>query len=203
MNTAIDGSVDHDAAEAPAATSRRVLLRRRWFALAMVGVAIALIAALLSFGLSRDPTVLRSPLIGRPAPQFALTTLDGSRTVRLSSLRGQVVVLNFFASWCRDCRVEHPALGAAWRRYRDQGAVVLGVSFQDRKADSATFGRQLSTDWPLLYDPASRTALAYGVYGIPETFFIGRDGRVAYKQIGAVPYEVLSEQITRLLEARS
>ncbi|HEX8100508.1 MAG TPA: TlpA disulfide reductase family protein [Actinomycetota bacterium] len=203
MKTTMAEGVEHGPAGPPVEAPKGPVRRRRWVAAAIVGLTIALLASLLSFGLSRDPTVLRSQLIGRPAPSFTLRTLDGSRIIRLSELRGQVVVLNFFASWCRDCRVEHPALGAAWSRFRDQGAVFLGVSFQDRKQDSAAFGRELQTDWPLLEDSGSRTALAYGVYGIPETFFIGKDGRVAYKQIGAVPYEVLSEEITRLLQAGS
>jgi cytochrome c biogenesis protein CcmG, thiol:disulfide interchange protein DsbE len=181
-------------------TRSRLGPRRRWVIAGAVALSIALLASLFSFGLSRDPAILRSPLIGRPAPGFALRTIDGSQTIRLSDLRGQVVVLNFFASWCRDCRVEHPALRAAWERYRDQGAVVLGVTFQDRKQDSEAFAGELATTWPLLEDEDSKTALGYGVYGIPETFFIGRDGRVAYKQIGAVSYEVLTDRITSLLQ---
>ncbi len=201
MSVTVEGSVGHEPPELDepeGAPSRR----RPWVVAGGVVLGVALVGSLLSFGLSRDPAVIRSPLIGRPAPDFALQTLDGSRTVRLSDLRGQVVVINFWASWCRDCRVEHPALTAAWQRYRESGAVVLGVAFQDRKDDSTAFARELSIDYPLLQDPDSRTALAYGVYGIPETFFVSPDGRLAHKHIGAVPYEVLSGQITRLLNER-
>jgi cytochrome c biogenesis protein CcmG/thiol:disulfide interchange protein DsbE len=201
MSVTIEGSVGHDPQELDQ-TQRPPSARRPWVVAGVVLIAVALLGSLLSFGLSRDPAVLRSPLIGRAAPDFTLQTLDDSRTVRLSDLRGQVVVINFWASWCRDCRVEHPALTAAWQRYRDSGAVVLGVAFQDRMEDSTAFARELSIDYPLLRDPDSRTALAYGVYGIPETFFVGPSGRVAHKHIGAVPYEVLSGQITRLLNER-
>ena len=202
MNVTVEGSVERDPQAVESPEPHHPPSRRPWVVVGAVVVAIALLGSLLAFGLSRDPAVLRSPLIGQRAPDFALQTLDGSRTIRLSDLRGQVVVINFWASWCRDCRVEHPALTAAWQRYRDSGAVVLGIAFQDRKQDSAAFARELVTDWPLLHDPDSRTALAYGVYGIPETFFVGPDGRVAHKHIGAVPYEVLSGQITRLLNQR-
>ena len=201
MSVRVEGSVGRDPLEVDE-PERPPSRRRAWVIAGAVAIAVGLLGALLSFGLSRDPAVLRSPLIGRRAPDFALQTLDGSRTVRLSDLRGQVVVINFWASWCRDCRVEHPALTTAWQRYRDSGAVVLGVAFQDRKEDSSAFARELSIDYPLLQDPDSRTALAYGVYGIPETFFVSPDGRVAHKHIGAVPYEVLSGQITALLNQR-
>ncbi len=201
MSVTVQGSVGHEPPELDD-TEGPPSGRRPWVIAGAVVLGVALLGSLLSFGLSRDPAVIRSPLLGRRAPDFALQTLDGSRTVRLSDLRGQVVVINFWASWCRDCRVEHPALTEAWQRYRDSGAVVLGIAFQDRKGDSTAFARELSIDYPLLQDPDSRTALAYGVYGIPETFFVSPDGRVAHKHIGAVPYEVLSGQITRLLNER-
>ena len=202
MSVTVQGSVGHDPHAVGPPEPPYPRSRRPWLVGGAVVLIILLLGSLLAFGLSRDPAVLRSPLIGQRAPDFSLQTLDGSRTIRLSDLRGHVVVINFWASWCRDCRVEHPALTEAWRRYRDSGAVVLGIAFQDRKEDSAAFARELTTDWPLLHDPDSRTALAYGVYGIPETFFVDPDGRVAHKHIGAVPYEVLSGQITRLLNER-
>ncbi|HXF57077.1 MAG TPA: TlpA disulfide reductase family protein [Actinomycetota bacterium] len=188
----------HPSALAPEAALRA----RRRRGLAVVGVVaggLALVAWLLSFGLSRDPQLLRSPLLGRPAPEFALPTLQGDGVVRLSDLRGRVVVLNFWASWCADCRLEHPHLLAAWDRYRERGVVFLGISFEDRRSDALAYLRELGGDWPHLWDPGSSTALAYGVYGVPETFFIGPDGRVAYKQVGPVDYELLTSQIARLL----
>src|SRR5690242_7867182 len=93
------------------ATRRR---HRRWTPAAGLLVAVALLASLFGFGLSRDPTVVHSVLVGRRAPAFALPQTDGDRTFRLADYRGHVVVVNFWASWCVDCRVEHPALSAAW-----------------------------------------------------------------------------------------
>jgi cytochrome c biogenesis protein CcmG/thiol:disulfide interchange protein DsbE len=172
----------------------------------MVGAVVAgvaLLTLLLSFGLSRDPTIIRSALIGRPAPAFDLRTLDGSSRVRLSDLRGEVVVLNFWASWCLDCRIEHADLAAAWQRYRDRGVVLVGVAFQDRPSASKAYLGELGGDWPQLSDPDSRTALAYGVYGVPETFVIGPDGRIAFKQIGPADYGRLSDEVTSLLPESS
>ena len=173
--------------------------RNRWVLVGGVLGGVALLTMLLAFGLSRDPTVIKSPLVGRPARDFSLRTLNGSGTVQLAHLRGQVVVINFWASWCGECRVEHPALMAAWDRYRDQGVVFLGIAFGDRTADSKAYLAELGGDWPQLADPGERTALAYGVSGVPETFVIGPDGRVVYKRVGGVVYGDLTDQIERLL----
>jgi cytochrome c biogenesis protein CcmG, thiol:disulfide interchange protein DsbE len=192
-----ESSSRHPSALDPLPARRR--RRNRFVVLAAVLGAIVLLTLLLSFGLSRDPTIIRSALIGKAAPGFTLRTLDGSRTVRMSDLRGKVVVLNFWASWCADCRVEHPSLAAAWRRYQERGVVLLGVAFQDRGSASRAFVAEVGGEWPQLADPDSRTALAFGVYGVPETFVVDPDGRIVFKQVGPVRFERLSEAITSVL----
>lgn len=167
-------------------------------ALGSVLSVVAPLTALFAFGLGRDPAAVDSALIGRAAPGFELPMLGGPGSLSLSGLRGQVVVVNFFASWCAACRREHPSLAAAWERYRDQGVVLIGVSYQDRASASREFSRELGTDWPLVFDGTGAAALAYGVYGVPETFVIGRDGRVAFGQVGPVSYDTLTGQITRM-----
>ena len=188
---------------APASAAAGQGRPRRALLLAAVVAAVALAAWLLSAGLQRDPTAIRSPLLGRPAPDFALRTLEGDRTVRLGELRGQVVVVNFWASWCAECRVEHPALSAAWNRFRDAGVVLVGVDFQDDHPSALAYLAGTGTGWPVVADPGSRTALAYGVYGIPETFVIGPDGRVTAKHVGPVTYDQLVREITRVLPGGS
>ncbi len=188
----------------PSAASNGALQRRkrnRSILVASLATALVALGWLLLFGLNHDPTEVRSPLVGRAAPAFDLPTLEGSRSVDLSDLRGQVVVLNFWASWCTECRLEHPNLEAAWQRYRDQGVVFLGVPFNDAVAASKGYAREEGGDWPLVQDPGSRVALAYGVSGVPETFFISRDGRVVDRVIGPVSYERLTDAISRLIEA--
>jgi cytochrome c biogenesis protein CcmG/thiol:disulfide interchange protein DsbE len=163
---------------------------------------IAGLSGLFTFGLSRDPTTLRSPLIGGPAPDFTLPLLEGGRAIRFSDFRGSVVVGNFRASWCATFREEHSNLLAAWQRYRDHGVVIIGIDYQDSTAAAMAYVRKLGGDWPVVTDLGDRTALAYGVYGVPETFFIGHDGVIRYKQIGASSYELLTTEIGRLLGLR-
>jgi len=173
--------------------------RRRARRVAALLAAIIGLTALFAFGLRRDPSLIRSALVGNRAPNFTLRTIDGGQTVSLADLRGQVVVVNFWASWCAACRREHPNLLAAWNRYRDRGVVVIGIVFEDTPAAAMAYMRELGGDWPNLVDPGGRTALAYGIYGIPETFFIGPDGKVAFKQIGYSSYDLLINNIDRLL----
>ena len=173
--------------------------RRAWLVAAPLAVVLVLVTWVLAFGLTRNPDAVHSAMIGRQAPDFSLRALDGSRAVSLSKLRGQVVVVNFWASWCADCVTEHPALAEAWQRYRDQGVTVVGVVYQDTASNAARFLRSAGGDWPEVNDPGDRTAIAFGVRGVPETFFIGRDGRIAAQHSGAVSYELLSSEIARLL----
>jgi cytochrome c biogenesis protein CcmG/thiol:disulfide interchange protein DsbE len=178
----------------PTTTRRRPLL----LTVPLV-VVLVLVTWLLAFGLGRNPDAYRNPLVGRAAPAFSLLSLDGSGTVSLSRFRGQVVVVNFWASWCNDCLFEHGALQQAWQRYRDQGVVVLGVAYQDAASSARRYLRDLGGSWPEALDAGSKTAIAYGVRGVPETFFITRDGTVAAHHDGAVSYGFLSDEISRLL----
>jgi len=155
------------------------------------------VVLLLGYGLTRNPRIVPSPLPGQPAPDFALETLDGD-TLRLADLRGQVVVLNFWASWCLACIDEHPLLVEAARRYRDRGVRIVGVVYQDTRENARAWMAERGGDWTNVLDPGSRTAIAYGLLGVPETFFIDRDGRVAYKQIGPLTRTVLTTWIERL-----
>src|SRR5581483_10845476 len=131
-----------------------------------------------------DPRAIPSPLVGRPASAFAVRTFDG-RTVTLDSLRGQVVVLNFWASWCYPaCYEEAPALEAGWRRYRERGVTVLGVAIQDDAAASRGFIERFGLSFPNAPDPGGKLSIEYGVYGVPESFVIHRRGAAAGRGAG-------------------
>ena len=145
------------------------------------------VIALLAFGLTRDPRTIDSPLPGRPAPDFSLPVFEnGEGMVSLADLRGDVVVLNFFASWCLECRLEHDALVAASDSFSGSGVEFVGVAYQDDPLDSLEFLDELglsdSTDY--LVDEGSRAAIAFGVFGIPETYFVDTDGTVVGRIIG-------------------
>ena len=172
-------------------------MRRRFVVLAVVS---AICFALFAFGLSRDPSARASNLIGKPAPSFDLARLDADGRVSLDDLDGQIVVVNFWASWCTECIIEHSDLVAAWERFRDAGVVFVGIAFEDDPASSRSFMAQRGGDWPIVEDPDSKTALAYGVYGIPETFFIDHSGQVVRRHAGPVTYDLLTEQVDEMLK---
>jgi cytochrome c biogenesis protein CcmG, thiol:disulfide interchange protein DsbE len=174
--------------------------RRRTVLLATVVTAVALVVAVLSTGLGRDPSVTTSPLVGRTAPEFTLAGLDGP-AVTLSALRGQVVVVNFWASWCTECHEEQAALDATWQRYRDAGVVVVGIDFQDTTAGARDYVHQQGVSYPVVADTDSRTALSYGIRGIPETFLIDRSGKIVDRVIGLLNADTLAGRIDGLLRA--
>jgi cytochrome c biogenesis protein CcmG/thiol:disulfide interchange protein DsbE len=196
-------SVDVHDAGVDGEEPRGPVRRRRGLAVAAVLLPVVLFALLLASGLGRDPDRLPSELVGVSAPEFSLPRLGDDGTVDLASLRGQVVVVNFWASWCQACKEEHPALLAAWDRYRDRGVVLVGVDFEDTESAALDYAATMSGDWPLVGDPGSRTAIAYGVFGVPETFVIAPDGTIAGKRVGAVSYEWLTDRIEAALRTRS
>jgi cytochrome c biogenesis protein CcmG/thiol:disulfide interchange protein DsbE len=165
-------------------------------------VPVLAVAGLFGSQLGKDPTRLPNLLEGKAAPGFHLPELQGGREIQLSDLRGHPVVINFWASWCAECVQEHDDLTAAWSRFSDQGVTFLGILYQDTPSGARSFIHDLGGGWPTLIDPGSRTALDYGVYGVPETFFISADGTVIHKQVGPSTYGVLSSWIERLLRHR-
>ena len=169
---------------------------RRW-AIPVSGVPVVVF---LAWGLTRDPHDIPSPLPGKAAPDFALQTLTGD-SLRLDSLKGKVVLVNFWASWCLACRAEHPVLVEAAKRYGDQGLQVVGVVYEDSRDNASAWMAERGGDWPNVLDAGSRTAIKYGLFGVPETFFIGRDGRILYKQIGPLDQGVIDRWVPKLLAA--
>lgn len=165
----------------------------------LVLLVVAPLIGLLGYGFTRDPKLVPSPLVGRPAPPFTVELLDGG-TLSLEELRGKVVAVNFWASWCYPaCWNEAPRWEAAWQRYRDRGVVIVGIVYQDSEANARDFVARFGKTYPSGLDLRNRIAIDYGVYGVPETFFVDREGRIAYKHIGEIGAEVISAQLERLL----
>jgi cytochrome c biogenesis protein CcmG/thiol:disulfide interchange protein DsbE len=157
-------------------------------------VAVGLvIVALLGYGLLSSHTPDR-PQRGETAPDFALTLLDGTQ-ITLSELRGQVVVLNFWASWCSPCRREAPALQSVWESYQDQGVAFVGVTYRDAKDASLAFIDEYGLTYPNGLDEMGRISGDYGVTAVPETYVIDRAGQVSWFRIGEVQADELAHQV--------
>jgi cytochrome c biogenesis protein CcmG, thiol:disulfide interchange protein DsbE len=157
------------------------------------------VLALLAYGFRVTPRDPPSPLRVRPAPPFVLTAYDGA-SMELAALRGKVVVLNFWASWCYPaCYEEAPVLEGGWRAYRDRDVVVLGVDIQDKEEAGRKFIRDFGLTFANAPDPTGKVSVDYGVYGVPETFFIDRQGSIRVKHVSAVTEQVFRETVEKLL----
>ena len=134
------------------------------------------------------------------APDFTLERLDGSGELTLSSLRGQAVALNFWASWCIPCKEEAPFLEELWRENRERGLVVVGLDAKDFRRDAQAFAERFDLTFPLVFDGPGETVTPYGVTGFPETFVIDREGRVVEVFVGAVNAEDERERLRRAVD---
>lgn len=154
--------------------------------------------ALFAVGLTRDPREVPSPLVGKPAPAFALPGLGGTPAqVTPADWRGRTVLVNYFASWCAGCRVEHPLL---MQLAREQGVEIVGLAYKDADADTqAWLDRHGNPYRSVIADTAGSAGLDWGVYGVPETFVVGPDGTILFKQIGPMTPEAWETKIRPLL----
>jgi len=172
---------------------------KRW----LIPLAAVPVLAVLAYGFRTDPRAIPSPLVGRPALPFALTTYEGA-PVSLEAHRGHVVLLNFWASWCYPaCYEEAPVLESAWRAYRERGLVVIGIDIQDTEAAGRRFIQQFGLTFPNAPDPKGKVSIDYGVYGVPETFLIDRRGLIRDKKVGAVTEPYIKEKVEALLQETS
>ncbi|MGE4659701.1 MAG: DsbE family thiol:disulfide interchange protein [Arenicellales bacterium] len=156
------------------------------------------VAVFLAVGLKLDPREVPSPLIDKPAPQFELPRLlQMGGVVSTADLRGEVWLLNVWASWCVACRVEHPLLNdlAAKRLIR-----IVGLNYKDAPADARTWLREFGNPYDIIaVDRQGEAGIDWGVYGVPETFVIDRSGVIRYKHIGPLDAKVLNETIVPLV----
>jgi cytochrome c biogenesis protein CcmG/thiol:disulfide interchange protein DsbE len=160
-------------------------------------IAVALVVVL-SAGLGKDPQHIESPLIGKQAPDFALKAVGTGETIDLTQFRGKPMVVNFWATWCRPCYEEHPVLVSNAQMMQGQ-VQFLGVVFQDKEEKIQQFLNERGTAYPTLVDQAGKTAIAYGVGGVPETFFLNKDGKVVAKFEGPIDPESLQTNIRKAM----
>jgi cytochrome c biogenesis protein CcmG/thiol:disulfide interchange protein DsbE len=160
--------------------------------------AFLALAFFLFRGLSLDPREVPSPLIGKPAPAFALTRLDDpTQTIQLADMKGRVWILNVWASWCVACRQEHPLLVEFSRK---KLVPIYGLNYKDKRRDGLAWLDRLGNPYDAsLFDVDGRVGIDFGVYGVPETFIVDKQGVIRMKHIGPLTPDVLQNEIEPLL----
>ncbi|HYC87839.1 MAG TPA: redoxin family protein [Thermoanaerobaculia bacterium] len=165
----------------------------------LVGVIIAaVLVGVLFMGLGKNPAEIRSPLIGKAAPTFALRQVGTTNTIDISQFRGKPLVVNFWATWCGPCWEEHPVL-VANARMLQPNVQFLGVVFQDQEDKILSFLAQRGSGYPTVVDEAGKTAIAYGVGGVPETYFIDADGVIVAKYNGPMNGDIIREHLQKVM----
>jgi cytochrome c biogenesis protein CcmG, thiol:disulfide interchange protein DsbE len=161
-------------------------------------VAISALVVVLVLAFRRAPQDLRTGTVGRPAAAFTLQKLDGTDKMVIDAPSGRVTVINFFASWCIPCKEENPVLVRVYERYRASDVVFIGVLYQDSRENGLKYVQDNGVTWLTGSDDDGRVAFSYGVFGIPETYFIGTDGIIAGRHIGPIDETTLVNGIETL-----
>lgn len=172
-------------------------------ALLVLGGLVVLLAAffVMAFAPKGDPAggILPNDPAGYMLPDVTLEQLDGTGPLALSSLRGKPVVVNFWASWCTTCKDEAALLGKVEKQWRDKGVVFIGIDSSDKDAEAKAFEAKYGMDYTSIIDRDGLLTPKWGVTGYPETFFVGRDGRIVSKFISAIDAESLDAGIRSIL----
>ena len=164
-------------------------------------LVVAVFLALLARGLlEREPTTAKSGVtrVHKPAPDFAMPLPDGGQ-LALSEHRGEPIVINFWASWCPPCREEAPLLERAWRSYRDEDVLFVGVESRDTPEEGRAYLKEFDITYPNVVDVGGKITVDYGVIGLPVTFFVNREGIVQRRWVGAIDESKLETWVEEML----
>ncbi len=174
-------------------------VRIRWWQAALLAVLISMLGLFYS-GLGRNTSFIPSPLIGNSAPQFELPRLSGGEKVAISQYQGKPVIVNFWASWCTACRQEHALLLRLGRKFSGADNIrLVGVNYKDSEHGARRFQESLGAfPYPSAVDRDGRVGLDYGVYGLPETFFLDAKGSVIGKHIGPLTEQAVVDNLARV-----
>lgn len=145
-----------------------------------------------------DGALAPAPLPDHPAPDFTLSNFDGTK-IALSDLKGQVLLINVWATWCPPCRVEMPAIQAAYEQYHDQGFTVAAVNLQEEPSAVAMFMREHQLTFPALLDPDGHVSRVYQAVSLPSSFFVDRRGVIRAVYHGQMPRSIIAGTVEQLL----
>ena len=162
--------------------------------LVLAALAVGGFIGILAYGFTRDERYMRTPVTAALAPSFILTLFDGKVT-KLEDFRGKTVLVNFWASWCIPCRAEAPALESAWQKHKGKAVVFVGVNTQDKEEDAKAFMKEFGITYLNGPDRNGNIAVDYGVWGIPQTFFIDPQGRITYKHAGELKAAIVAAKL--------
>jgi len=167
--------------------------------------AILGLLLVLYIGLWRDPSHIPSAQIGQMAQKFNLTKLGDDSVISLDDYKGKWVMVNFWASWCGACRTEHSTLVQAGKDFATaQNIVLIGINYKDQKEKALRFLKRLGAfPYPSGQDPRGRTGIDYGVYGLPETYFINPEGKIFFRHVGAIKLEQIKKAFAPALKGAS
>ncbi len=173
------------------------------FSNVMLWTAVVAILALVGWGLINANTT--RPEAGQPAPAFDMEFFpgyewDGKQIATLDELKGKIVVLNFWASWCVPCRDEAPVLENGWQQYRDQGVVFLGIAYSDVEPNSIAFLQEFQLTYPNAPDLGTDISQDYHITGVPETFIIDQNGTISLVKVGPIDAITLNSAVDALLK---